>query len=95
MSGDKDTVLRVAKLARIAVSDAEAETMKGELNEILDWVEQLQAVDVEGVEPMTAVVETRIKMRTDVVNDGEKAGDIVQNAPLQEDQFFMVPKVVE
>ncbi|MCG8447484.1 MAG: Asp-tRNA(Asn)/Glu-tRNA(Gln) amidotransferase subunit GatC [Hyphomicrobiales bacterium] len=95
MSVDKDTVLRVAKLARIAVSDAEAETMKGELNEILDWVEQLQAVDVEGVEPMTAVVETRIKMRTDVVNDGEKAGDIVQNAPLQEDQFFMVPKVVE
>lgn len=95
MSVDKDTVLRVAKLARIAVSDAEAETMKGELNEILDWVEQLQAVDVEGVEPMTAVVETRIKMRTDVVNDGEKAVDIVQNAPLQEDQFFMVPKVVE
>ena len=95
MSVDKDTVLRVAKLARIAVSDAEAETMKGELNEILDWVEQLQAVDVEGVEPMTAVVETCIKMRTDVVNDGEKAGDIVQNAPLQEDQFFMVPKVVE
>lgn len=95
MSVDKDTVLRVAKLARIAVSDAEAETMKGELNGILDWVEQLQAVDVEGVEPMTAVVETRIKMRTDVVNDGEKAGDIVQNAPLQEDQFFMVPKVVE
>ena len=95
MSVDKHTVLRVAKLARIAVSDAEAETMKGELNEILDWVEQLQAVDVEGVEPMTAVVETRIKMRTDVVNDGEKAGDIVQNAPLQEDQLFMVPKVVE
>jgi len=95
MSVDKDTVLRVAKLARIAVSDTEAETMQGELNEILEWVEQLQAVDVEGVEPMTAVVETRIKMRSDAVTDGEKAGDIVMNAPLQEDQFFMVPKVVE
>lgn len=95
MSVDKDTVLRVAKLARIAVSDTEAETMQGELNEILEWVEQLQAVDVEGVEPMTAVVETRIKMRSDAVTDGEKAGDIVINAPLQEDQFFMVPKVVE
>ncbi len=95
MSVDIETVKRVAKLARIAVSDAEAEKMLGELNGILGFVEQLNEVDVKGVEPMTSVVEMAMKKRLDVVSDGDKAEDIVANAPLSDDQFFMVPKVVE
>ena len=95
MSVDLQTVKRVAKLARIAVTDDHAEKMVGELNTILGFVEQLSEVDVEGVEPMTSVVETTMKKREDVVTDGNKADDIVANAPLSEDNFFMVPKVVE
>ncbi len=95
MSVDLATVKRVARLARIAVSPQEAERMVGELNGILGFVEQLDEVDVAGVEPMTSVVEMKMKMRPDVVTDGDKAADIVANAPLSEDGFFMVPKVVE
>ncbi|MCB1423733.1 MAG: Asp-tRNA(Asn)/Glu-tRNA(Gln) amidotransferase subunit GatC [Nitratireductor sp.] len=95
MSVDLATVKRVAKLARIAVSDEEAEKMQGELNTILGFVEQLDEVNVSGVEPMTSVVSMQIKKREDIVNDGNKADDIVANAPVTEDNFFMVPKVVE
>jgi aspartyl-tRNA(Asn)/glutamyl-tRNA(Gln) amidotransferase subunit C len=95
MSVDLATVKRVARLARIAVSPQEAERMVGELNGILGFVAQLDEVDVAGVEPMTSVVEMKMKMRADVVTDGAKAGDILANAPLSEDGFFMVPKVVE
>ena len=95
MSVDLATVKRVAKLARIAVSDEEAEKMQGELNTILGFVEQLDEVNVSGVEPMTSVVSMQIKKREDIVNDGDKADDIVANAPVTEDNFFMVPKVVE
>jgi aspartyl-tRNA(Asn)/glutamyl-tRNA(Gln) amidotransferase subunit C len=95
MSVDLVTVKRVARLARIAVSPQEAERMVGELNGILGFVAQLDEVDVAGVEPMTSVVEMKMKMRADVVSDGAKAGDILANAPLSEDGFFMVPKVVE
>lgn len=95
MSVDLDTVKRVAKLARIALPDADAPRMQGELNTILGFVEQLGEVDVEGVEPMTSVVETTMKKRDDVVTEGDKAEDIVANAPMTEDGFFMVPKVVE
>jgi aspartyl-tRNA(Asn)/glutamyl-tRNA(Gln) amidotransferase subunit C len=95
MSVDKDTVKRVAHLARIAVSDAEAESLKGELNTILGFVEQLNEVDVTGVEPMTAVIPMRARMRDDVVTDGEIADRIVANAPATADAFFAVPKVVE
>jgi aspartyl-tRNA(Asn)/glutamyl-tRNA(Gln) amidotransferase subunit C len=95
MSVDLATVKRVARLARIAVSPQEAERMVGELNGILGFVAQLDEVDVAGVEPMTSVVEMKMKMRSDVVTDGAKAADILANAPLSEDGFFMVPKVVE
>ena len=95
MSVDLKTVKRVAHLARIAVTEQEAERMVGELNTILGFVEQLNEVDVEGVEPMTSVVEMQMKKRHDVVSDGGKANDIVANAPMTEDHFFMVPKVVE
>lgn len=95
MSVDIDTVKRVARLARIAVTEEEAEKMQGELNAILGFVEQLNEVDVSGVEPMTSVVEMAMKKRADAVTDGGKADDIVANAPLSEDNYFMVPKVVE
>lgn len=95
MSVDIDTVKRVARLARIKVSDQEAERMTGELNGILQFVEQLGEVDISGVEPMTSVVEQTMKKRQDEVTDGNKAGDIVANAPASEDNFFVVPKVVE
>ncbi|MBN9075234.1 MAG: asparaginyl/glutamyl-tRNA amidotransferase subunit C [Rhizobiales bacterium 65-79] len=95
MSVTIDTVKRVAKLARIAVDDEDAERMTGELNAILGFVEQLNEVDVAGVEPMTSVTPMEMKKRQDIVTDGNKAGDIVANAPATEENFFLVPKVVE
>jgi len=95
MSVDKATVRRIAKLARIALPEERVESMMGELNNILSWVEQLQEVDIEGVEPMTSVVAQKLKMRDDVVTAGGDATAIVANAPQSEDNFFVVPKVVE
>jgi aspartyl-tRNA(Asn)/glutamyl-tRNA(Gln) amidotransferase subunit C len=95
MSVDLATVKRVARLARIAVSEADAERMAGELNTILGFVEQLNEVDVAGVEPMTSVTPMAMKKRQDIVTDGGKAADIVANAPATEENFFLVPKVVE
>ena len=95
MSVDTDTVKRIARLARIAVTDDEANSLVGELNDILAWVEQLNEVDTQGVEPMTSVVEQSIKMRDDVVTDGGYADRVLGNAPKAEDGYFVVPKVVE
>lgn len=95
MSVDTATVRRVARLARIAVTDDEVTAMQGELNAILGFVEQLGEVDVAGVEPMTSVIPMEMKKREDRVTDGFKADDIVANAPAHEDHFFTVPKVVE
>ena len=95
MSVDIETVRRVARLARIAVTAEEAERMSGELNQILGFVEQLNEVDVSGVEPMTSVIPVAIKKRPDVITDGGKAEDIVANAPATAENFFLVPKVVE
>ena len=95
MSVDTTTVRRIAHLARIAVAEDEVEHLKNELNGILAFVEQLQEVEVEGVEPMTSVTPMAMKKREDVVTDGGIAEDIVKNAPMTEDHFFMVPKVVE
>lgn len=95
MSVDIATVKRVAHLARIAVSDEDAERMTGELNVILGFVEQLNEVDVSGVEPMTSVIPMEMKKRQDAVTDGNKADDIVANAPATQENFFLVPKVVE
>ena len=95
MSVDLSTVKRVARLARIAVTEPEAEKMVGELNAILGFVEQLDEVNVDGVEPMTSVVAMSMKKRADIVTDGSEAADVVANAPISEDNFFMVPKVVE
>ena len=95
MSVDQATVRRIARLARIAVSDAEIPKLQGELNGILGFVEQLNDVNVDGVEPMTSVVPMAMKMRKDEVTDGNIADRIVSNAPLTEQNFFEVPKVVE
>ena len=95
MSVDRDTVKEVAHLARIKVTDEEAEALRGELNTILGWVEQLDEVDVAGVAPMTSVTPMAMKKRTDAVSDGHKAGDVTANAPLTQDHYFLVPKVVE
>ncbi len=95
MSVDITTVRRVAHLARIAVSAEDAERMTGELNTILGFVEQLNEVDVAGVEPMTSVIPMEMKKREDVVTDGSRPDDIVANAPAMQENFFLVPKVVE
>jgi aspartyl-tRNA(Asn)/glutamyl-tRNA(Gln) amidotransferase subunit C len=95
MSVDAATVRRIAQLARIAVRDDEVPHLQGELNAMLAFVEQLSEVDVEGVEPMTSVTPMEMKKRTDVVNDGNIADDILKNAPANEGHFFLVPKVVE
>lgn len=95
MSVDIDTVKRVARLARIAVTEEEAGRMTGELNVILGFVDQLREVEVAGVEPMTSVIPFEMKKRQDGVTDGDKAADIVANAPAVEENFFLVPKMVE
>ena len=95
MSVDATTVRRIAHLARIAVDETEVPALQGELNAILAFVEQLQEVNVDGVEPMTSVIPMEMKKRADVVNDGEIADKIVANAPVTDDHFFLVPKVVE
>ena len=95
MAVDADTVRRIAHLARIAVADSEVEGLRAELNAMLAFVEQLQEVNVEGVEPMTSVTPMVMKKRADAVTDGGIAENIVKNAPATEDHFFLVPKVVE
>ena len=95
MSVDSDTVRRIAHLARIRLPDDGIEPMREELNAILAFVEQLDEVDTNDVEPMTSVVETSMRLRADQVSDGDIQGDVVANAPQSEDGFFMVPKVVE
>jgi aspartyl-tRNA(Asn)/glutamyl-tRNA(Gln) amidotransferase subunit C len=95
MSVDKDTVRRIAKLARLAMPESRLEPMAGELNGIFQWVEMLGEVNVEGVVPMTSVVAQKLKWREDVVTDGGQAAAVTANAPDGEDHFFVVPKVVE
>jgi aspartyl-tRNA(Asn)/glutamyl-tRNA(Gln) amidotransferase subunit C len=95
MSVDTETVKRVARLARIAVSDSEAESLRGELNAILGFVEQLGEVDVAGVEPMISVQPMKLPAREDVVTDGGRPEDVLANAPERAGPFFTVPKVVE
>jgi aspartyl-tRNA(Asn)/glutamyl-tRNA(Gln) amidotransferase subunit C len=95
MSVDADTVRRIAHLARIAVEEEEVEHLRGELNAMLAFVEQLNEVDIAGVEPMTSVIPMALKQREDRVTEGDIAADILRNAPATEREFFLVPKVVE
>jgi aspartyl-tRNA(Asn)/glutamyl-tRNA(Gln) amidotransferase subunit C len=95
MSVDDKTVRRIAHLARIAVADDEVEHLRGEINAILAFVEQLSEVDVAGVEPMTSVTPMVMKKRPDAVTDGGDADAVLRNAPATENNYFLVPKVVE
>jgi aspartyl-tRNA(Asn)/glutamyl-tRNA(Gln) amidotransferase subunit C len=95
MQVDEATVKRIARLARIKITDAEAKGLVKELSGILNWVEQLDEVDTAAVEPMTRVVPIELKKRADAVDDGNIADAIVKNAPMVEDHYFVVPKVVE
>jgi aspartyl-tRNA(Asn)/glutamyl-tRNA(Gln) amidotransferase subunit C len=95
MAVDAATVRRIAHLARIAVADEEIEHLQAELNAILAFVDQLAEVNVEGVAPMTSVMPMAMKKRADVVTDGGDAAGILKNAPATQDDYFLVPKVVE
>lgn len=95
MSVDQATVRRIAHLARIKVNDEDVPHLAQELNAILAFIEELSSVDVEGIEPMTSVIPMQMKMRADVVSEGDQADPIMSNAPAAEDHFFVVPKVVE
>ena len=95
MSVTKDDVRKVARLSRIAVPEERLKPLAGELTSIMGWIEQLNEVDVEGVEPMTSVVDATLPMRDDVVTDGNIQDQVLANAPRSEDGFFVVPKSVE
>ena len=95
MSVSPEQVRHIAKLARIAMSDAEIDALVPELNNILGWVEQLAEVDTDGVEPLTAVVPNKLRLREDKVTDGNCRDEILANAPVAEHGFFAVPKVIE
>lgn len=95
MSVDTDTVRHIARLARIAMTDGEIQAMVPEINNILSWVEQLSEVDTEGVEPLTAVIPNKLRLREDAVVEGNCRDEILANAPVAEHGFFAVPKVIE
>ena len=95
MSVDKETVARIAHLARLKVPEEALEPMTGELNKILEWVEQLDEVDTANVAPMTSVVHAQIPMREDNVTAGGQRNDVLKNAPDAQHGFFAVPKVIE
>ena len=95
MSVDEATVRKIASLARIAVTDIEVAAMTGELNTIIGFVEQLSEVDTDGIEPLAAVIPNDLRLRDDVVTDGDIRDDVLANAPQAEHGFFAVPKVIE
>lgn len=95
MSLDHATVRRIARLARIEVTEDEVETYVGELSNIFDWIDQLSEVDTENVLPMTRVVDVQLPKRKDVVADGDARDDVLANAPASDDGYFVVPKVLE
>jgi aspartyl-tRNA(Asn)/glutamyl-tRNA(Gln) amidotransferase subunit C len=95
MSVEQATVKRIARLARIAVNDADVPHLQGELNAILAFVEQLNEIDVKGVEAMTSVTPMVMKKRQDAVTDGNNAERVLANAPQRDDSYFVVPKVIE
>jgi len=95
MSVSNDQVRHIAKLARIAMSEAELERLGPELNAIIGWVEQLGEVNTEGVEPLTAVIDQKLRLREDAVTDGDIRDQVLANAPEAQHGFFAVPKVIE
>lgn len=92
---DKATVAKIARLARIKIDEEKLEPMAGELNNILGWVEQLAEVNTDNIEPMSSVVDAKLRWREDAVDDGDKADSVLKNAPNAEFGFYAVPKVIE
>ena len=90
-----NAIKKIASLARLKIPESDIEPLKEDLNKILGWVEQLSEVDTDGVEPMTSVADMELQKRKDEVSDGDYTSDILRNAPLEEKNFFVVPKVVE
>ena len=95
MTITQEQVAKVAKLARIKITEAEQQKFAGELTGIMNWIEQLSEVDTDGVEPMTSVVDTKLYRREDKITDGDRRDDVLANAPEAQEGFFVVPKVVE
>ena len=95
MAVDRDTVVRVARLARLKVPDGELDTLAGELSNIMDWIEQLNEVDTDGVAPMASVADMKLRWRADEVTDGGISEKVTANAPDPQNGMFSVPKVVE
>jgi aspartyl-tRNA(Asn)/glutamyl-tRNA(Gln) amidotransferase subunit C len=95
MSVSNEQVRHIARLARIAMSDEELDRLGPELNNILGWVEQLAEVNTDGVEPLTAVIDQKLRLREDAVTEGDRRDDVLANAPDAEHGFFAVPKVIE
>ncbi len=95
MTIDQKTVVRIAHLARLKIPEAEQAQVAGELNKIISWIEQLNEVNVAGIEPLSSVNDLALRWREDVVNDGGKPDDILANAPAKTADFFTVPKVIE
>lgn len=95
MSIDEQTVLKAARLARLAITNEEAHTRMGDLNGILKWIEQLDEVDTDGVEPLANVADITLNLREDIVNDGGDVSKVLANAPDSTQDFYVVPKVVD
>ncbi len=95
MSVTKEDVRKIARLSRIAVPEDQLETLAEDLSGIMGWIEQLNEVDIDGVEPMTSVVAAKLPMREDIVTDGNIQDQVLANAPKSEEGFFVVPKAVE
>ena len=95
MSITKDTILKIANLAKISITSDETEKLENEISSIISWVETLNEVDTDNIEPMTNSLQSSLRMREDEVNDGNKTKDILLNSPTEDDNFFVVPKVIE
>ncbi len=95
MSITKDTILKIANLAKISITSDETEKLESEISSIISWVETLNEVDTDNIEPMTNSLQSSLRMREDEVNDGNKTKDILLNSPTEDDNFFVVPKVIE
>jgi len=95
MTISKDTILKIADLAKISISEDQIEKLESEISSILNWVENLNEVDTENIEPMSNSLTNFLQMREDIVNDGEKVSEILSNSPAEDKSFFVVPKVIE
>ncbi|MGI9312824.1 MAG: Asp-tRNA(Asn)/Glu-tRNA(Gln) amidotransferase subunit GatC [Alphaproteobacteria bacterium] len=95
MSITKDTILKIANLAKISITSDETEKLESEISSIISWVETLNEVDTDNIEPMTNSLQSSLRMREDEVNDGNKTKDILLNSPTEDDNFYVVPKVIE